>query len=141
LSSIFLSQKVNISIYLNLISNREELFHNIQKGVLRIPASLSEEAKNLIVSLLNRNPSKRLGAGPDGADEIKKHAFFKDLDWQMAKEKKLNPPKIDVNMKYYAAVQNYVETTDENLKKVFDDYEEMDPDIYENRTVQGWSFV
>ena len=66
-----------------------KLFHNIQKGVLRIPASLSEEAKNLIVSLLNRNPSKRLGAGPDGADEIKKHPFFKDLDWQVAKEKKL----------------------------------------------------
>ena len=55
---------------------REELFHNIQKGVLRIPASLSDEAKNLIVSLLNRNPSKRLGAGPDGADEIRRHPFF-----------------------------------------------------------------
>ena len=44
-------------------------------------------------------------------------------------------------MKYYAAVQNYVDIPDENLKKVFDDYDEIDPDIYENRTVQGWSFV
>ena len=44
--------------------------------MLRIPASLSEEAKNLIVSLLNRNPSKRLGAGAEGADEIKRHPFF-----------------------------------------------------------------
>jgi hypothetical protein len=56
---------------------------------LRIPASLSEEAKNLIVSLLNRNPSKRLGAGPDGAEEIKRHPFFRNLDWTVAKEKKL----------------------------------------------------
>jgi len=30
---------------------------------------------------LNRNPSKRLGAGPDGAEEIKKHPFFRDIDW------------------------------------------------------------
>lgn len=25
--------------------------------------------------------------------------------------------------------------------KVFEDYEECDPDEYESRTVQGWSFV
>ena len=29
-------------------------------------------------------------------------------------------------MKYYAAVQNYVDIPDENLKKVFDDYDEID---------------
>jgi hypothetical protein len=44
-------------------------------------------------------------------------------------------------MKYFAHVQNYVESPDEQLKKVFDDFDELDPDIYENRTVQGWSFV
>lgn len=37
---------------------------------------MSNDAKNLIVHLLNRNPSKRLGAGPDGANEIKRHPFF-----------------------------------------------------------------
>lgn len=93
------------------------------------------------MSLLNRNPSKRLGAGPDGSEEIKRHPFFNGLDWQTAKEKKLTPPKPDINMKYYAHVQNFVEAADETLKKVFDDFEELDPDIFENRTVQGWSFV
>jgi len=83
---------------------REELFHNIQKGVLKIPASLSEECKNLIVSLLNRNPSKRLGAGPDGADEIKRHPFFSSIDWQIAKEKKLQPPKAEINSKLMAQI-------------------------------------
>jgi len=34
---------------------------------------MSADARNLIVNLLNRNPSKRLGAGQDGADEIKRH--------------------------------------------------------------------
>jgi serine/threonine protein kinase len=78
------------------------LFFNIQKGVLKIPASLSEECKNLIVSLLNRNPSKRLGAGPEGADEIKRHPFFNGIDWQTVRDKKLKPPKPEINMKFYA---------------------------------------
>ena len=42
---------------------------------------MSQEAKNLIVHLLNRNPSKRLGAGAGGAAEIKSHPFFKGVDW------------------------------------------------------------
>ena len=120
---------------------REELFYNIQKGVLKIPASLSEDCKNLIVSLLNRNPSKRLGAGPDGAEEIKAHVFFKGLDWLTVKEKRTNPPKPEINLKYYAHVQNFLEPPDDTLKKVFDDFDDIDPEIYENRTVQGWSFV
>ena len=46
-------------------------------------------------------------------------------------------------MKYYAHVQNYVDCSpDESLNKVFDDFpEECDPDLFENRTVEGWSFV
>jgi len=31
----------------------------------------------------------------------------------MVREKKLQPPKPDINMKYFAAVQNYVEAPDE----------------------------
>jgi serine/threonine protein kinase len=65
---------------------------------------LSDECKNLIVSLLNRNPSKRLGAGPDGAEEIKRHPFFSSIDWQVVREKKLQPPKPDINMKHFAAI-------------------------------------
>jgi len=43
---------------------------------------MSQEAKNLIVHLLNRNPSKRLGAGAGGAAEIKGHPFFANIEWE-----------------------------------------------------------
>ena len=109
--------------------------------MLKIPASLSEECKNLIVSLLNRNPSKRLGAGPEGAEEIKRHPFFTTLDWSLIREKKLPNVKPEVNMRYFAAMQNYVECSDDQLKRVFDDPEDADSEVFENRTVQGWSFV
>ena len=61
---------------------------------------MSEDCKNLIVSLLNRNPSKRLGAGVDGSEEIKQHKFFTGVDWQEVREKRLSPPKPDINVKY-----------------------------------------
>jgi len=109
--------------------------------VLRIPASLSEECKNLIVSLLNRNPSKRLGAGSEGAEEIKRHPFFKTIDWHVVREKKINTPKPEVSQVFMAAIQNnYIECSEEQIKKIYEDGD-IDQEIFENRTVEGWSFV
>lgn len=42
---------------------------------------LTPEAKDIIDKLLEPDPAKRLGSGPDGVDEIKRHAFFKGIDW------------------------------------------------------------
>ena len=70
-------------------NNRKELFENIMSGPLRIPQSMSLEARDLILNLLNRNPKKRLGAGPEDANEIKRHVFFKDIDWNIVEQGKL----------------------------------------------------
>jgi len=53
---------------------------------------VSSEAKSLIRGLLNPEPDKRLGCGADGIDEIKKHPFFKDIDWTAVHDRKLQPP-------------------------------------------------
>ncbi len=90
----------------------------------------------MIVSLLNRNPSKRLGAGPEGADEIKRHPFFKNIDWSIARERKLQPPKLDPSKIPSLNAATYVECSEEQMKKIYDDQEaDIDTDIYENRTV------
>lgn len=65
-------------------NNKEQLYENIQRGPLKLPNFLSEDARSLLIALLNRNPHKRLGAGPNGADDIKKHVFFKRIDWHKA---------------------------------------------------------
>ena len=41
---------------------------------------MSEDAKDLILQFLNRNPKHRLGATKD-EDEIKQHKFFKNINW------------------------------------------------------------
>lgn len=55
-----------------------------------MPRNFSLEAKSIIIGLLNRNPTKRLGAEPGekGAREIMNHPFFSDIDWETLLQKK-----------------------------------------------------
>jgi len=53
---------------------------------------VSPEAKSLIRGLLSSDPEKRLGCTAGGIDEIKKHPFFKDIDWTAVHDRKLQPP-------------------------------------------------
>lgn len=71
--------------------NVNEMYSKIQHGVLRFPPFLSDACKSLIVGLLNRDPKKRLGSMND-VDDIKTHAFFKDMDFDMMMAKKLDVP-------------------------------------------------
>jgi len=42
---------------------------------------------------MNRNPKKRLGAGREGTENVKKHPWFKNIDWKAVRERKLEVPK------------------------------------------------
>jgi len=76
---------------INLIF-REELFENIRHANLEIPQYVSPVAKDIILRLLNRNPKKRLGT-ITGADEIKKHPFFKNIDWNKLYNRSYRAPE------------------------------------------------
>ncbi|KRX00703.1 Protein kinase-like domain [Pseudocohnilembus persalinus] len=75
---------------------REELFENIKTAPIKIPKSMSQEAKDLIKQLLNRNPKKRLGAQNDAID-IKNHIFFKDFNWDDLLDKKFQMPEVQID--------------------------------------------
>ena len=71
-------------------ANKDQLFDNIINGKLKLPRTVTPEAKSLIIGLLNRNPTKRLGSTPgdEGAEQIMQHPFFLDINWQLLLEKK-----------------------------------------------------
>lgn len=60
---------------------------------MKLPSVLSKSAKSLLTSLLKRKPQSRIGAGPRGAEEIKEHEFFRDIDWQRIYKKEYRVPK------------------------------------------------
>uniref|UniRef100_A0A8C6XW31 non-specific serine/threonine protein kinase n=1 Tax=Naja naja TaxID=35670 RepID=A0A8C6XW31_NAJNA len=59
---------------------------------LGMPQFLSPEAQSLLRMLFKRNPANRLGAGPDGVEEIKRHPFFTTIDWNKLYRREINPP-------------------------------------------------
>jgi serine/threonine protein kinase len=52
----------------------------------------SPEAKSLLSGLLERNANKRLGSSTQDASDIMSHPFFRDINWQDLREKRIQPP-------------------------------------------------
>ena len=83
-----------------------KLTQKIYERGVEYPKSLTNEAIDLIQKLLVVDPQKRLGQGPNGSDEIKKHPFFKGVNWDDAWKKKIKPPfipklKNDTDLRYF----------------------------------------
>uniref|UniRef100_A0A674BYB6 non-specific serine/threonine protein kinase n=1 Tax=Salmo trutta TaxID=8032 RepID=A0A674BYB6_SALTR len=72
--------------------DRNETMNMILKAKLGMPQFLSLEAQSLLRMLFKRNPANRLGAGADGVEEIKRHAFFSSIDWNKLYRTELQPP-------------------------------------------------
>uniref|UniRef100_A0A673J2L9 non-specific serine/threonine protein kinase n=1 Tax=Sinocyclocheilus rhinocerous TaxID=307959 RepID=A0A673J2L9_9TELE len=72
--------------------DRKETMTMILKAKLGMPPFLSSEAQSLLRSLFKRNPSNRLGAGPDGVEEIKRHPFYATIDWNKLFRREIHPP-------------------------------------------------
>ncbi|KAG1930319.1 ribosomal protein S6 kinase alpha-2 [Pimephales promelas] len=72
--------------------DRKETMALILKAKLGMPQFLSPEVQSLLRALFKRNPSNRLGAGPDGVEEIKRHIFFATIDWNKLYRREIKPP-------------------------------------------------
>lgn len=104
-------------------ATRQETMDQILKAKLGMPDNLSREAQSLVRcyeigntcsffsiknsltfnhlsflfklrALFKRVPNNRLGAGPNGIEDIKKHEFFATIDWDNLLLKKVRPPFI-----------------------------------------------
>ena len=89
----------------------------IIKNELRFPNNntISKSAKDLLKLLLNKNYKERLGS-MNGFDDIKKHCFFQNVNFDDIINRKIIPeykPYIKDFLKYN---ENYYEFTYEDLK-------------------------
>lgn len=57
---------------------------------VKFPKSISPEAKDLLSGLLIKDPTKRLGGGPEDAREIMTHTFFRSIVWKDMLMKRVN---------------------------------------------------
>ena len=76
----------------------------IYMSPIKIPRYLTDDARNLLGKLLEVNPRKRIGF--NGAEEIRKHPYFKDIDFEKVFAKAYTPPfvpklKEETDLKYF----------------------------------------
>jgi len=70
--------------------NIKKLYEDIKSAKLKIPAYVSPQAKDLLNKLLNKNPKQRIGV--KDKSEIKRHPFFKGIDWEKLLDREIKPP-------------------------------------------------
>lgn len=73
--------------------NHSKIQDKIVKQKLVMPYFLGPDAKDLLTRLLRKEPNKRLGANmPKDLTTIKKHRFFRRLDWVKLAKREVEPP-------------------------------------------------
>ncbi|KAL9337102.1 hypothetical protein Peur_071590 [Populus x canadensis] len=71
--------------------NRDKIQQKIVKDKIKLPSFLSSEAHSLLKGLLNKDAAKRLGSGSLGSEEIKRHKWFKPINWKKLDAREIQP--------------------------------------------------
>lgn len=71
---------------------RKKTIETILKSKLFIPGYLTPDARDLVRRLLKRVVHQRLGYGPEDADAVRGHPFFKHVNWDDVLARRLEPP-------------------------------------------------
>ncbi|OKL63253.1 hypothetical protein UA08_01595 [Talaromyces atroroseus] len=74
-------------------NNHAKIQEKIVRQKLALPYYLGPDAKDLLIRLLRKEPHKRLGYHmPKDLDTIKKHRFFRKIDWKALARRELEAP-------------------------------------------------
>ncbi|XP_063704204.1 cAMP-dependent protein kinase catalytic subunit 3 [Culicoides brevitarsis] len=70
------------------------IYEKILSGKIDWPRHIDPVAKDLLKKLLVQDRVKRLGSMKNGAEDIKRHRWFKQVDWDQVLARKMKPPII-----------------------------------------------
>ncbi|KAL1989567.1 hypothetical protein VTN49DRAFT_6764 [Thermomyces lanuginosus] len=74
-------------------NNNAKIKEKIVHQKLNLPYYLGPDAKDLLTRLLRKEPHKRLGYhGSKDIETIKKHRFFRKIDWKALARREVEPP-------------------------------------------------
>ncbi|KAH9942916.1 hypothetical protein B0H21DRAFT_749515 [Amylocystis lapponica] len=72
--------------------DEDEIFDAILEDEPLYPITMPRDAVSVLQKLLTRDPARRLGSGKADAEEIKRHPFFKDVNFDDVMAKRIPPP-------------------------------------------------
>jgi len=105
------------------------IYEKILLGRISFPAHFDSSARDLVKKLLASDRTRRLGNLKDGAADVKKHRFFKGLDWDAMSKRKNTPPIVPVvehegdtsNFEEYEEEAGYDVCLDESVADIYAD--------------------
>jgi len=68
------------------------IYQKILKGRIKFPRNFDKDAKSIVKHLLVADLSKRYGNLKNGADDIKNHRWFKEVNYDVLLQKKIPSP-------------------------------------------------
>ncbi|KAK9891483.1 hypothetical protein WA026_014720 [Henosepilachna vigintioctopunctata] len=74
--------------------DEEEVFDSIVNDEVRYPRFLSLESIAIMRRLLRKSPDRRLGSSERDAEDVKKQAFFRQINWEDLLHRRVPPPFI-----------------------------------------------
>jgi len=107
------------------------IYQKILEGKIKFPWHFDRHSKDLIKKLLTADLTKRLGNLKDGAEGIKKHKWFQEINWDELLKRETPPPiKPDVGddkdtnnfEKYPDSAENSTQPIDARDQELFDDF-------------------
>jgi serine/threonine protein kinase len=78
------------------VGRRQEVYWQACQDEVRFPSRMADDERDLIGSLMTRDPSRRLGSGRacSEASAVKMHSWFNSLDWDLVLQKYYPPPLV-----------------------------------------------
>ena len=73
-------------------SNTVQTYENILNAPLRFPPYFSEDARDILSRLINRDLTKRLGNLKNGTEDVKSHPWFREVVWDKLLGKCIETP-------------------------------------------------
>lgn len=106
------------------------IYEKIMEGKLEFPSHMDVAAKDLIRRLLTADRSRRLGSLRGGGEDVKKHKFFKSIDWDDLQARKIEPPLVPEtkglgdtrNFDVYDEEEDDEDENGETYSDLFDDF-------------------
>ncbi|KAG9025599.1 Serine/threonine kinase [Tulasnella sp. UAMH 9824] len=74
--------------------DEDKIYDAILEDEPYYPITMPRDAASIVRKLLTRDQNRRLGSGASGAEEIKRHLFFKDTNWDDVLNKRIPPPYV-----------------------------------------------
>uniref|UniRef100_A0A158QGW6 Protein kinase C n=1 Tax=Rodentolepis nana TaxID=102285 RepID=A0A158QGW6_RODNA len=109
-------------------ASEEVIYKNIMRQEPRIPINVGDKPRDIIKRLMQKSPSKRLGATTGGSAVIKKHPFFANTDFEGILMQRVKPPFVP-KIRDIEDVSNFYSRCTETLPRLSTTERSLSPQV------------